>query len=158
MKSTFSDNLSESWCHALPLLKLLEWKSYKDDSEGGDMQGKESMFGQSPLSLFIQELEDDNNSSSNSNSNSSRVVKDKSRASSTKRSSAYGRSMVLGIFHALPSVRASSALRLRHELSGLRAPCEATARHTHEYALISSFVVTDLHADCCGTCMAITTI
>ena len=141
MKSNFSDNLSESWCHALPLLKLLEWKTYKDDRQGGDMQAKESMFGQSPLSLFIQELEDDSNSNSNSNinsnSNSSRVVNDKSRGSASNRSSAYGRSMVLGIFHAQPSVRASSALRLRHELSGLRAPCEATARHTHEYALIS---------------------
>jgi hypothetical protein len=132
----FTDGFSQSWCHVLPLLKLLEWRSYREDKQG-DMQGKESVFGQTAISLFIQELEDDSNSSSSRNSSSS-VLDDRGSTYDKSRSSAYGRAMVLGIFHVLPSVRASSALRLRHELSGLRAPCEATARHTHEYALSST--------------------
>ena len=135
----FTSGFSQSWCHVLPLLKLLEWRSYREDKQG-DMQGKGSVFGQSALSLFIQELEDDSNSSSSnsSSSSSSSVLNKRGSTHDKSRSSAYGRAMVLGIFHVLPSVRASSALRLRHELSGLRAPCEATARHTHEYALTST--------------------
>lgn len=136
----FTERFSQSWCNVLPLLKLLEWRSYTDDKQG-DMQGKECVSDQSALSLFIQELEDDSNSSSSS------VVNERGSTYDESRSSAYGRAMVLGIFHVLPSVRASSALRLRHELSGLRAPCEATARHTHEY--VPYFYLTALHADLC---------
>ena len=73
----FTEGFSQSWCNVLPLLKLLEWRSYKEDKQG-NMQGKESVFGQSALSLFIQELEDDSNNSSSSNrSNSSSVVNDR---------------------------------------------------------------------------------
>ena len=105
--------LAAVWGPALPLLKQVEWRSCvldmqrEGEGEGGRRGEK---YGQSTISLFVQMLEDINYRSGSSSS--------------------YGRSMVLGLFHMSPHVRASSALRLRHELSGLQAPCEAAVQHT----------------------------
>ena len=103
------------WAHSLSLLKLLEWKSYTDEAQGqGQGQGR-NVYRQSVVSSFVQQLEEYNTTNT----------------TNTSSSSAYGRAMVLGLFHCSAAVRASSALRLRHELSGLTAPCEDAVRHTH---------------------------
>ena len=112
------------WGPALPLLKQVEWRSDLEQSQGQrDGERRGDRYGQSTISLFVQMLEDENYSSSSSSSSSN-------SGSSSSSCNSYGRSMVLGLFHMSPQVRASSALRLRHELSGLQAPCEAAVQRS----------------------------
>jgi hypothetical protein len=113
------------WGPTLPLLKQVEWRSHLCRTHGQrDGQGIGDRYGQSTISLFSQMLEDMNYGTSNSSSNIS------SSSGSSTSSNSYGRSMVLGLFHMSPQVRASSALRLRHELSGLQAPCESAVQNS----------------------------